>query len=291
MKASYSNDRFIDNGKQSLDQLFAHKAAIVTGASSGIGRAIAIALAARGTSLSLLGRNETALAQVARNVEGPNRARVYRCDLSVPEQIENFAADFKRDFDSVDFLIHCAAVIAMGPTQENSVDALDRQFNINVRGPYALTQSFLPMLRSSRGQIVFINSTAGLSAGPNVGQYAATKHALKAITDSLREEVNSDGIRVLSVFNGRTATPMQAAVHAVEGRAYCPEKLIQPDDIASVVIHALSLPRTAEITDVQIRPFAKLGAMPLPLLAHEMVDTFLALSASLPFQLDLLLKV
>jgi NADP-dependent 3-hydroxy acid dehydrogenase YdfG len=107
-----------------------------------------------------------------------------------------------------------------------------------------------------------------------VGQYAATKHALKAITDSLREEVNSDGIRVLSVFNGRTATPMQAAVHAVEGRAYCPEKLIQPDDIASVVIHALSLPGTAEITDVQIRPFAKLGAMSLPLLANEMVDTF-----------------
>jgi PAS domain S-box-containing protein len=262
------------NGKQIIDKVFAGKTAIVTGGSSGVGRAIAIALAARGTSLSLLGRNETALAQVARNIEGPNRARVYRCDLSVPEQIENFAADFKRDFDSVDFLIHCAAVIAMGPTQENSVDALDRQFNINVRGPYALTQSFLPMLRSSRGQIVFINSTAGLSAGPNVGQYAATKHALKAITDSLREEVNSDGIRVLSVFNGRTATPMQAAVHAVEGRAYCPEKLIQPDDIASVVIHALSLPKTAEITDVQIRPFAKLGAMSLPLLANEMVDTF-----------------
>jgi short-subunit dehydrogenase len=182
--------------------------------------------------------------------------RVYRCDLSVPEQIDNFAVNFKRDFVSVDFLIHSAAVIALGPTQQNSVDMLDQQFGVNVRGPYALTQAFLPMLRSSRGQIVFINSTAGLSAGPNVGQYAATKHALKAITDSLREEVNPDGIRVLSIFNGRTATPMQAAVHVAEGRDYCPEKLIQPDDVASVVVHALSLPKTAEITDVQMRPFA-----------------------------------
>jgi short-subunit dehydrogenase len=279
MKAFHSDDRFTDNYKKSLDQTFAGKTAIVTGGGSGVGKAIAMGLAAKGADLCLLGRNETALAQVGRSIEGPNRVRVYRCDLSVPEQIEKFAADFRRDFDAVDFLIHCAAIIALGPTQENSVDALDQQFSINVRGPYALTQSFLPMLRSSRGQIVFINSTAGLSAGPNVGQYAATKHALKAITDSLREEVNSDGIRVLSVFNGRTATPMQAAVHAVEGRAYYPEKLIQPDDIASVVIHALSLPKTAEITDVQIRPFAKLGAMSLPLLASEMVDTFVKIAS------------
>jgi short-subunit dehydrogenase len=167
---------------------------------------------------------------------------------------------------------------------------LDQQFGVNVRGPYALTQAFLPLLRSSRGQIVFINSTAGLSAGPNVGQYAATKHALKAITDSLREEVNPDGIRVLSIFNGRTATPMQAAVHVAEGRDYCPEKLIQPDDVASVVVHALSLPKTAEITDVQMRPFAKLGIMHLPLIANEMFDSIVALSAFLSLQPDLLLK-
>ena len=199
--------------------------------------------------------------ELARSIGGSSRVRIYRCDLSVPEQIDSFAAGFKKDFDSVDFLVHCAAVISFGSTQENSVEALDQQFSTNVRGPYALTQAFLPMLRSSQGQIVFINSSAGLSAGPNVGQYAATKHALKAITDSLREEVNPHGIRILSVFNGRTATPMQAAVHAAEGRVYCPEKLIQPDDVASVVIHALTIPRTAEITDVQIRPFAKLGVL------------------------------
>jgi short-subunit dehydrogenase len=271
MKAAKAGNYRVNRYKEKelVEEAFTGKTAIVTGASRGIGESIATALAARGTNLCLLGRNEKSLMQLADRIAGPNRVRVYRCDLAVPEQIENFAADFRRDFDSVDFLIHCAAIIALGPTQKSTVDTLDLQFSINVRAPYILTQALLPMLRSSRGQIVFINSTAGLSAEANSGQYAATKHALKALADSLRKEVNADGIRVLSVFNGRTATPMQAAVHAAEGRAYRPEKLIQPDDIASVVIHALGLSKTAEITDVQIRPFAKLKATILPFIGNE----------------------
>jgi NADP-dependent 3-hydroxy acid dehydrogenase YdfG len=115
----------------------------------------------------------------------------------------------------------------------------------------------LPMLRSRHGQVVFINSSVGTRAPANVGQYAATKHALKAIADSLRDEVNADGMRVLSVFLGRTATPMQAAIYEMEGRTYRPELLLQPEDVAAVVINALTLPRTAEVTDISIRPFKK----------------------------------
>ena len=75
--------------------------------------------------------------------------------------------------------------------------------------------------------------------------------------DALREEVNSDGIRVASVFPGRTATPRQARIHALEGKAYVPERLLQPDDVAEVVVKILTLPRSAEITDVRIRPMLK----------------------------------
>jgi NADP-dependent 3-hydroxy acid dehydrogenase YdfG len=92
---------------------------------------------------------------------------------------------------------------------------------------------------------------------PNVGQYASTKHALKAVADSLRAEVDAEGVRVLSVYPGRTATPMQASVHEREGMAYIPERLMQPEDVAGVVINALCLPRTAEVTDIHIRPFVK----------------------------------
>jgi NADP-dependent 3-hydroxy acid dehydrogenase YdfG len=104
--------------------------------------------------------------------------------------------------------------------------------------------------------VVFINSTAGLVARAGVAQYAATKHALRAMADSLREEVNADGVRVLSVFLGRTATPLQAALHEREGRRYRPERLVQPADVASLVVHALTLPRTAEVTDLTIRPLS-----------------------------------
>ena len=95
------------------------------------------------------------------------------------------------------------------------------------------------------------------AARRNVSQFAATQHALKAIADHLREEVNADGVRVISVFPGRTATSRQAALYAREGRPYQPELLLQPEDVASVVVHALALPRTAEVTNVSIRPTLK----------------------------------
>ena len=104
----------MDHPRASIAPVFAGKTAVVTGGTGGIGRAIAAALAARGADLCLLGRNERSLMEVARSIGGSSRVRVYRCDLSVPEQIENFAVDFKDDFASADFLIHCAAVISFG---------------------------------------------------------------------------------------------------------------------------------------------------------------------------------
>lgn len=135
---------------------------------------------------------------------------------------------------------------------------LDVQYATNVRAPYVLTQRLLPLLIAAHGQVVFINSSAGLTAKrPEVGQYAATKHALKAIADSLREEVNPKGVRVLSMYLGRTATPMQEALCRQEGGSYDPEVLLQPGDVASVLVQTLLLPAAAEVTDISIRPMRK----------------------------------
>jgi NAD(P)-dependent dehydrogenase (short-subunit alcohol dehydrogenase family) len=135
---------------------------------------------------------------------------------------------------------------------------LDLQYATNVRAPYLLTQRLLPVLSERNGQIIFINSSAGLTANrSNIGQYAATKHALKAIADSLREELNPVGIRVLSVYLGRTATPMQKALFRKDNKAYRPESLLQPEDVASIVVYSLMLPPTAEVTDISIRPARK----------------------------------
>jgi NADP-dependent 3-hydroxy acid dehydrogenase YdfG len=237
---------------------FAEQIAVVTGASSGIGRAIALGLAGHGATLCLVGRRLETLQQVAEAARATaSRVVCYRADLTRDEDIGELRTDLERDFGAVDLLIHSAGIYALGRIETAPVEALDRQYRANVRAPYMLTQALLPMLRCRRGQIVFINSSVATRAPANVGQYAATKHALKAIADSLRDEVNADGVRVLSVFLGRTATPMQLAIHAMEGKAYRPELLLQPEDVAAVVINALGLPRTAEVTEISIRPLLK----------------------------------
>src|SRR5215813_11275147 len=96
-----------------------------------------------------------------------------------------------------------------------------------------------------------------LRATAGIGQYAATKHAMKAVADSLRDEVNANGVRVMSLFLGRTASERQRGIFAAEGRPYPPERLIQPADVAGLVLFLLRLPRTSEVTDIVLRPMQK----------------------------------
>ena len=183
--------------------------------------------------------------------------QAWQIELTRDDDIRKLAEGLQKNFGQVDVLVHSAGSFSQGPLETALVTDLDRQYTTNVRAPYVLTQALLPMLKLRRGQIVFITSSVGLNARANVCQYAATQHALKAIADSLREEVNVDGVRVLSVFPGRTATPRQAALHEAEGRAYRPELLMQPEDVVAVVINALGLPRTVEVTNISIRPLIK----------------------------------
>lgn len=234
--------------------------AVVTGASSGVGRAVAVALRSAGVRTCLVGRNRAALSEIAsraRESSPPSGFEVepFVMDLTIDADIEDLCRQVRERFGRVDLLIHSAGVFASARMERARIEDFDLQYRVNVRAPYLLTQNLLPMLEAARGQIVFINSSVGQTAKrPEVGQYAATKHALKAIADSLREEVNPKGIRVLTVYLGRTATPMQAAIHCEEGKTYQPETLLQPEDVASAIIAALQLPRTAEITDIQMRP-------------------------------------
>jgi short-subunit dehydrogenase len=231
-----------------------NQTAVVTGASSGIGKAIVLSLAAQGAVVCLVGRKRQRLELVAASARAKaSRIAIYEADLTVDEDIRELKTRLLRDFSSIDMLIHSAGIISIGAIESAPVEELDRQFRVNLRAPYVLTQALLPMLRTSQGQIVFINSLVGLNAKGGSGQYSATKHALTALANSLRQEVNPDGVRVLTVFLGRTAGPLQAAVHRMEGMTYKPELLVQPEDVASVVLSALSVSRTAEVTDITIR--------------------------------------
>jgi NAD(P)-dependent dehydrogenase (short-subunit alcohol dehydrogenase family) len=235
-----------------MNASFAGQTAVVTGASSGIGHAIARALGAGGARLCLVGRRPAPL-------EGAE-VLSYIADLAIESEIRACAEALRAEVGLIDILVHSAGVIASGAIATTPVDELDRQYRVNLRAPYLLTQCLLPLLEPRQGQIVFLNSSIYQNARPLVGPYAATKYALKALADSLRSEVNPRGLRVLSIFPGRTASPMQAAVHADEGRSYQPERLLQPADVAASVVQALTLPRTAEVTDIHIRPLQNIGA-------------------------------
>ena len=232
--------------------------AVIAGATGGIGQAIAIELARHGTKLALTGLNSAKL-RVLVNVVGKSVAdvRSYQADLAHENEVERLRNDVLKDFGKVDILVHSAGITSVGAIAEAQAKDLDSQYAANVRAPYLLTQAFLESLKKQKGQVVFMNSTAGLQSRANLAQYAATKHALTAIANSLRDEVNADGVRVLSMFLGRTATPMQAETFRMEGREYRPELLLQPEDVASIVVSALILPRTAEVTEIKMRPLAK----------------------------------
>lgn len=244
---------------------FADRVALVTGAGTGIGRAIALALGKGGATVLLAGRRREVLEIAAAEMQVCGaRTRVCPVDLTDDEAVRALAESVERDFGRLDVLVHSAAALKLGTTAEASAADFDLQFRTNVRGPYLLTQAMLPALRRVRGQVVFLNSSAGLAARAGAGQYAATKHALRAVADSLREEVNREGIRVLSVYPGRTATPLQEELHGLEGKPYRPERLLQPEDVAAMVIQALSLPPSAEVTEIRIRPMTAPGAPEVP---------------------------
>jgi short-subunit dehydrogenase len=226
------------------DSVFTGQVAVVTGASSGIGRATALALAQHGVALYLVGRQRERMEPTAESARAMGcHVWVQEADLAHEKDIRELVNYLTIEIGRVDLLIHSAGVIARGATEVAPLEDLDWQYEINVRAPYLLTQQLLPMLKELKGQIVFVNSSVGLTARGGVGQYAATKHALKAFADALRDEVNAYGVRVLSLYLGRTATPMQAAVCESQGTVYRPEHLLQPEDVAEIMVAALSLPR------------------------------------------------
>ena len=230
----------------------------MTGATGGIGGAIATALANDVAAVCLVGRNESKLAALPQLMRtNSSVVEAWPADLTDDLQIQRLSSQAATRLGRLDILVHCAGTIAHGKLEESSVETLDGQYAANVRGPYSLTRELLPLLKRPRGQIVFINSSAGLRAPINAGQFSATQHALKALADAFREELNAESVRVLSVFPGRTATPRVEAMHRREERRYEPELLLQPSDVASVVLNALALPWTAEVTNISIRPMLK----------------------------------
>lgn len=233
-------------------KLLSGRRALVTGASGGVGRAVALALAHAGAAVIVTGRDTARLTATTHSGEGLESVRADLTDPSAPARLARAVGA-----DGLDILVHAAGVIVPGPVDLLDRAALNAQLDVNLRAPILLTQALLPALRSRRGHVVFVNSTAARRPSANAAAYAAAKAGLVAFADALREEVNADGVRVSTIFLGRTATPMQEALHVAEGRPFHPERLIQPADVAHVVLALLTAASTAEVTEVALRPMQK----------------------------------
>lgn len=246
-----------------------NRIAVVTGASSGIGAAIAVLLAEQGMRLILVGREIARLRETAdRCAYLASGVKYYIVNLLRGDQIRHFCRNTLDEYEGVDLVVHCAADIALGPFADAKLEDFDRLYRCNLRAPFEMTRLFLPSLIERQGQVVFANSTSGLDAKRNQCMYAATKHALKALAESLRDEVNPAGVRVLSIYLGRTATPMQESIHQIEHKVYRPDQLIQPEHAAKAIVNALMMDRDAEITEIRMRPLQK----PLSEIDHDHGD-------------------
>lgn len=223
---------------------------VITGAGSGIGAVVARRLYERGDELVLHARDAARAKELAGEYPG---VRTLVGDLAEPDRL-SWAFSHQSLPDRVDSLLHVAGVVDLGLVGELSTKAWRHQLNVNLVAPAELTRHFLPQLRVSRGHVLFVNSGAGLRAGAEWAAYAASKHGLKALADSLRHEERGNGVRVTSVYPGRTATPMQERVQQQEGEVYTPERWITPEAVATTILMALDLPRDAEVNDLTVRP-------------------------------------
>jgi len=225
---------------------------LITGAGSGIGAAVARRLLERGDELWLLARNAGRAKELAADFPG---ARTLVGDLAEPERL-SWAFGHQELPGSLDSLQHIAGVVDLGRVGDLTPKVWNATLAANLVAPAELTRLLLPQLRLAEGHVLFVNSGAGLRASAEWAPYAASKHGLKALADALRWEESANGVRVTSVYPGRTATPMQEKVHRQEGRDYDPGRWITPDAVATTVLTALDLPRGCEVTDLSVRPTA-----------------------------------
>lgn len=223
----------------------AHPIAVVTGASQGIGLATVHALLAADYEVYAQYRTQPA------ELEHPH-LHWWQADFAQPQQLAATLPDALRTAPTIAAVVHCAGVAILGPCAGTEAAVWQQHMDVNAVAPAVLTTALLPQLRAAEGAVIVVNSGAGQHTHPQWGAYSASKHAARAWANALRAE--EPQLRVTSIYPGRVATGMQAAIHEFEGRAYDPAVYIQPETVAGTIMHTLQLPADAVVSDLSIRP-------------------------------------
>ncbi|TIV72192.1 MAG: SDR family oxidoreductase [Mesorhizobium sp.] len=224
--------------------------AFITGATSGIGRAMAVALSDAGYDVYAVGRSQAALKEL--QAERPGIVPI-AVDVTDREALEPVVADL-----TIDVLINNAGIMPpLGNFADMKIADIDTALEVNVSAPILLTRLVVPQMRERQsGHILFTGSSAAHAAFPNVAVYSATKAALAGFAAALRADLSPHGIRVTEIVPGRVETQLYKDILDLEARAamYAGNVAVQPDDVAKMVVALLGLPASVDVTRFDIMP-------------------------------------
>jgi len=224
--------------------LYRDKSVLVTGASSGLGRSIAIAFSNHCKQVILLGREEKKLDQTKQLCNNDCRIETYSIDLCDDNQIDKL---FEAYGDQVDILINCAGIFPLKNIENTSLQEYDECMTINVRAPFMMCKEFSnTMNKKGWGRIVNVGSSSSYSGSGDTGLYCTSKHALLGLTRSLFLELRNTGVRVSFLSPGSIQTPMGETDKRQDFTTF-----IRPEEIADYLLHSLSY--DAEMVSDEIR--------------------------------------
>ncbi|MER8973260.1 MULTISPECIES: SDR family NAD(P)-dependent oxidoreductase [unclassified Mesorhizobium] len=244
----------------SVSSALAAKVALVTGASSGIGEATAVALAAAGAKVAIAARRADRLEALAARIEkaGGTALRI-EADVTSNDDVTAMVDKVVTEWGRLDILVNNAGVMLLSPAADAELDDWRRMIELNLLALMGVTKAALPHLRAAKGHIVNVSSIAGRVANPGASGYAATKFGVVGFSESLRREVYADKVRVTVIEPGLVRTELGDHVTNPAAKAGLDQRLaameaLTAEDIAAAILYAVGQPAHVNVNEIVIRP-------------------------------------
>lgn len=228
------------------------KVAIVTGASDGLGKQIALKLAKEEVSLALIARSKEKLDEVKKECEklGSPKVNTYSCDISISVQVEDSVRQIEVDFGEIQVLLNIAGVWQkLNLLEDVSIEEIDNVIDIDLKGMIYLSHFVLPILKRQKEAVIINDSSrSGVTAQPGQSVYTAAKWGVRGFTDVLKEDLKDTSVKVAAFYQGGTNTELFNKT----GEHFDQEKFINPESLADVVVFMLSRPPKIWLHDVRV---------------------------------------
>lgn len=228
------------------------KFALVTGASSGIGRSVSIELAKNGFDVALASRSIEKLDSLSNEISSLNldvKSYPFKLDITNENDVKNLFNETSK-IGFVDTVINNAGFGKFSKIQNTSTEDWDSQINTNLRGSFLISREYAtPMIEKKEGTLLFLNSVAGKHGYPYSAAYVSSKYGMRGLADSLRNELREHNIRVMSVHPGAVSTEFWDEIDV----DFPKDEMLTPDDIASSIVHAINSPKNSVTEEIVIR--------------------------------------